>query len=92
MFFCRNDELVFVPLEFKQGDCLISHELGRHGSADQIGELIPTHRFILFDLDDAQSVLARLGLDRNNIVDSLTIQTDVQFVSFHLPNMRSRCS
>lgn len=90
VFFHGNGQLAFAPLEFKQGDCFVRHELGSDRPANRFRKLVSAHCLILFDLDDTQPVFSGLGLDRNNIVNPFTVQTDVQFIGFHLTDMGRR--
>ena len=49
---------------------------------------MPANREVLFDLHDANSLVAGFGLDREHVVSTFLVNANIDFVCFYLPNFR----
>lgn len=78
--------------KLKQRNQVGTNELCTDGAANQVEKLGCTQRKILLDLDDVQPVAAAFSLYGENIVSATTVQTNLQFIGFHLPDVWDRGS
>src|SRR5215210_2117871 len=92
MLLSGNPDTLFSLLKLKQSDQCIIHKLSGNWSANQFGKFGSTNSKILFNLNDTYFVCSTFSLNRQNIVSASPVNANIDFISFHLPNIRHGCS
>jgi len=82
--------LIILKCQFENCNNMVIHELGGDGTAAQPRELLLDEADILSGLDNADLILAALGLNRDHIVASALVDPDVEFVDLDLADPLDR--
>lgn len=90
VFFRADGDSSVLLNKLKQRNQIRTDELCTDGTANQVEKFGRAQREILFDLDDVQPVAAAFSLDGENLMSADTVQTNVQLIGFHLPDVRDR--
>jgi len=76
----------FPVFKHENSNKVVRHKLCADGDANQIGKLFSTKCEVLLYLHYAQTVIAALRLDRQHVMDALSIDADINFVGLDLPH------
>lgn len=77
-------DLVTPKRQFEQRHHLAGHELRGDSPAAQTRELLLDEADVLGRLNDADPILSPLGLHRNDVVTTVLVETDAEFVDLDL--------
>src|SRR5690606_2615051 len=90
--FVYHLDLVAFKGELEQSYYPIGHELRCDRAAAHSGKLLLGETYILCGLNDPDLSLSAFRLNRNDIVTSVLVETDIEFVDLNLPNSFHRGS
>ena len=86
MLFGADLEAAIRLLKLEQRDYSVSYELCSEGSANESGEFVRANGKILFNLDHVQLIAAAFGLHWENVMCTLFVESDIEFIDLHLPH------
>jgi len=81
---CRDEDTLLPLFQFEEGNEIILHELGSDRSTNQGRELGGADCDILFDLDNIDRIISALCLNREYVVRTSLVESNVYLVCFHL--------
>jgi len=90
VFFVEDLYLIVLQAEFEHGNPVIRHELSGDRTADQARKPGTATGEILFGLDRRELIPAGFRLDRDNVLTTEPIHTDVEFVDLDLADAGHR--
>lgn len=82
-----NPDAVIRLHKLEQGDYSGTHELGSYGSANEAGKFVCANGKILFNLDHVQLVAAAFCLNWENVVRTLFVEANIEFIRLYLPHV-----
>ena len=88
------DNLHFVILKRKLEECddVAFHKLGRHRATFHPWKFLLHEFYVLCDLHDPYLIFTALGLDRNDVVTTALVETDIKLIDFDLTDSAHGCS
>ena len=92
MPFFHNFDLPFVERKLEKSYYPFAHKLRGDWPAAYSRKFFRCKRKVLARLNDTDLILATLRLDRNYIVASVLVETDVKFVDLNLTDSLHRCA
>src|SRR6266403_3062327 len=87
MLLGRNGDSVFARLELKKGDHSCLHKSSCNGSANQQGKFGCADSKVLLYLHNAEFVVTAFGLNREDVMSTLLVHPNVNFISFDLTHL-----
>ena len=90
MFPLDDAQLVAFQRQLEHRDPPVLHELRSHWPADQAGEFLCAAGDVLFSLRWTMVIITALGLYRHNILPTVFVDADIDFVDLDLPHVLDR--
>jgi len=92
MAFGGEAETVVCVGKFHERDSAVGKELSTEGTTNELRELLSTKGDVLLDLDGTHEVSPSFGLKGKYVVRPASVEPDIEFIDFHLPNADDGCA
>src|SRR4051812_30365127 len=73
-----------IPIEREKGDQIVTHELSRNWTRNEVRKLLLADLEVLPDLNHIQQVFATLSLNRKDVVRTVTVKAHIDLICLDL--------